>query len=83
MTSPSAWVAPAHVGNHAERVRISLREASAMPLNAYWRFENLDALARRGDPPATKRSHRIRLGREPVPLPRRFGAGRLYMPRIR
>lgn len=33
------------LGAHAERVRISLREASVVPLNAYWQFDSLGALA--------------------------------------
>lgn len=33
------------VGTHVERIRIALREASIVPLNAYWSFESLDALA--------------------------------------
>jgi hypothetical protein len=33
------------VGTHAERVRIALREASVVPLNAWWQFDDLDALA--------------------------------------
>jgi hypothetical protein len=32
-------------GTHAERIRITLRDASVVPLNALWRFENLDSLA--------------------------------------
>lgn len=32
------------LGTHAERIRIALREASTVPLNAYWSFESLDAL---------------------------------------
>jgi hypothetical protein len=32
-------------GTHAERVGISLREASVAPLNAWWQFESLDSLA--------------------------------------
>ncbi|MFL5537463.1 MAG: hypothetical protein ACJ8J0_00635, partial [Longimicrobiaceae bacterium] len=32
------------LGTHVERIRISLREASAVPLNASWSFESLDAL---------------------------------------
>jgi hypothetical protein len=33
------------LGTHAERVRISIGEASVVPLNAWWYFENLDSLA--------------------------------------
>jgi hypothetical protein len=33
------------LGTHAERVRISLRQASLVPLNAWWQFESLDSLA--------------------------------------
>jgi hypothetical protein len=33
------------LGAHAERVRISLGEASVVPLKAYWQFDSLGALA--------------------------------------
>ncbi len=33
------------LGTHVERVRIALREASVVPLNASWQFDNLDSLA--------------------------------------
>ncbi len=33
------------LGTHAERVRVSLGEASVVPLNATWQFESLDSLA--------------------------------------
>jgi hypothetical protein len=33
------------LGAHAERVRISLGEASVVPMDAWWQFDNLDALA--------------------------------------
>jgi hypothetical protein len=33
------------LGTHVERVRIALREASVVPLNAWWQFDSLDSLA--------------------------------------
>jgi len=48
LTDDVTWGLGAHrltLGTHAERVRVSLREASVAPLNASWLFENLDSLA--------------------------------------